>query len=189
MKYLLTIIVIVTGCGFESVYDRPEDVVYQDDKKSFYDFTMKSITGEDISFEKYRGKKVLIVNVASKCGFTPQYEDLQDLHEQFGDKVTILGFPANNFLNQEPGTNEEIAAFCESNYGVAFQMFEKISVKGNDMAPLYKWLSTKELNGWNDKSPRWNFNKYLVNEKGELEKFFTSKVNPMSDEIIQAIVN
>jgi len=167
---------------------RPEDVQTPKDTPSFYDFTMKAIDGQEISFDRYKGKKILVVNVASKCGFTPQYADLQKLNEQFGDKVTILGFPANNFLHQEPGSNEEIASFCKENYGVTFQMFEKISVKGKDMAPLYKWLSTKELNGWNDKAPSWNFCKYLINEKGELVAFFPSKVNPMSDEMLSKIL-
>ena len=188
MKKIFATILILTGCGFNSISSRPENTVTPLNGPGFYNFTMKSITGEEISFERFKGKKVLVVNVASRCGYTPQYEDLQKLHEQFGDKVTILGFPANNFMGQEPGTNEEIANFCKTNYGVTFQMFEKISVKGNDMAPLYHWLSTKELNGWNDKSPKWNFCKYLINEEGELIKYYTSGVNPMSDEILQAIL-
>ena len=154
---------------------------------SFYDFKMKSLNGKMIDFQQYKGKKVLLVNVASKCGYTPQYKDLQSLHEKYGDKVAILGFPANNFGKQEPGTNEEIATFCSLNYGVTFQMFEKISVKGDDMHPLYKWLSDKNLNGWNDEAPSWNFCKYLVDEKGKLVKFYPSKVNPMSEELIKEI--
>lgn len=188
MRNLIASILILTSCGFDNIYSRPDDVNATFKGPSFYDFKMKSITGEEIPFDQYKGKKVLVVNVASKCGYTPQYEDLQKLHEQFGDKVTILGFPANNFMNQEPGTNEEIAEFCKTNYGVTFQMFEKISVKGKDMAPLYEWLSTKELNGWNDKSPRWNFCKYLIDENGALVEYYTTGVNPMSDEIIQAIL-
>jgi glutathione peroxidase len=105
------------------------------------------------------------------------------LNNKYGDKVTILGFPANNFMGQEPGSNEEIKGFCQKNYGVTFQMFEKVSVKGKDVHPLYQWLSDKALNGWNDQAPSWNFCKYLINEKGELVKFFPSKVAPMSDEI------
>jgi glutathione peroxidase len=160
---------------------------HQDVPDSFYDFSMKSIDGQTISFEKYRGKKVLLVNVASKCGFTPQYEDLQKLNELYGDKVIILGFPANNFGNQEPGTNAEIAQFCSSNYGVTFQMFEKISVKGDDMDPLYQWLSNEKYNGWNNDAPSWNFCKYLVDEKGKLIAFFPSKVKPLSDELLAKI--
>lgn len=156
-------------------------------KQSFYTFKMKTIDGEMIDFSQYKGKKVLLVNVASKCGFTPQYAELEQLNKQYGGKVVILGFPANNFGGQEPGTNAEIADFCQKNYGVTFQMFDKISVTGEDQHPLYQWLSKKEMNGWNDQSPKWNFSKYLVNEKGELIKFYESKVSPMSPELIAAI--
>jgi len=155
--------------------------------ESFYDFKMKAIDGSMIDFSSFRGKKVLLVNVASKCGFTPQYEELQKLHELYGNKVAVLGFPANNFGQQEPGSNEEIALFCSANYGVTFQMFEKISVKGEDMAPLYQWLTEEKYNGWNNEAPSWNFCKYLVNEKGELVAFFPSKVTPLSNELIAKI--
>ncbi|MCS6822303.1 MAG: glutathione peroxidase [Microscillaceae bacterium] len=184
--FIASLFVFFTSCG-ATTKTRPENME-NTSKKSFYDFKLKSLDGkEEISFERYRGKKVLLVNVASKCGFTPQYEQLQTLHEKYGDKVTVLGFPANNFGGQEPGTAEEIATFCRKNYGVSFQMFEKISVKGPDQHPLYQWLSKKELNGWNDQAPTWNFCKYLVNEKGELVKFFNSSVNPMGSEILKAI--
>jgi len=152
--------------------------------ETFYEFKMESIDGSIIDFSSFKGKKVLIVNVASKCGYTPQYEDLQKLHELYGNKVTVLGFPANNFGKQEPGSNEEIALFCSENYGVTFQMFEKISVIGDDMAPLYHWLSEEKYNGWNNEEPNWNFCKYMINEKGELVAFYPSKVKPLSDEII-----
>ena len=155
--------------------------------ESIYDFKMKAIDGSIIDFSTYKGKKLLIVNVASKCGYTPQYEDLQKLHELYGNKVTILGFPANNFGKQETGTNDEIALFCSENYGVTFQMFEKISVKDDDMDPLYHWLSEEKYNGWNNEAPSWNFCKYLVNEKGELVAFYPSKVEPLSDDIIAKI--
>ncbi|MFN0049828.1 MAG: glutathione peroxidase [Cytophagales bacterium] len=151
--------------------------------KSFYEFKLNDINGTPIDFSVYKGKKVLIVNVASQCGYTPQYKDLEELHEKYGKKITILGFPANNFGGQEPGTNKDIASFCTKNYGVKFQMFEKVSVKGSDASPLYLWLSSKDQNGWNDSEPTWNFCKYLVNEKGELIKFFKSGVNPMSSDI------
>ena len=155
--------------------------------KSFYDFQMKAIDGTNINFSKYKGKKVLVVNVASKCGFTPQYADLQKLNEMYGNKVAILGFPANNFGGQEPGTNHEISQFCTQNYGVTFQMFEKISVKGDDMAPLYQWLTEKQYNGWNTEEPSWNFCKYLIDENGKLIAFWPSKVKPLSDEIVSKI--
>lgn len=185
MGKIFFVFLLLVGCS--SVATRPLDVETPQNGPTFYDFKMKAINGDEISFDRFKGKKVLVVNVASKCGFTPQYAELEKLHEQFGDKVTILGFPANNFMHQEPGTNEEIASFCKENYGVKFQMFEKISVKGDDMAPLYKWLSSKKLNGWNDKAPSWNFCKYLLNEKGDLIAFFPSQVNPMSDEMLAKI--
>lgn len=144
---------------------------------SVYDFKLPSIDGKEIDFAAYKGKNLLIVNVASKCGYTPQYEDLQELHEKYGDKITILGFPANNFGGQEPGTNLQIADFCKANYGVTFQMFEKISVKGGDQHPLYKLLEEKT-----GKQPTWNFCKYLVKADGTV-KFYASGVNPI--EIIE----
>src|SRR5687767_8038154 len=126
---------------------KPEDV-----KGSIYDFKVRSLDGKEIDFSAYKGKSLLIVNTASKCGFTSQYADLEKLYEEHGDKVTVLGFPANNFLWQEPGSNDEIASFCQKNYGVTFQMFEKISVKGRDQHPLYQWLTAKT-----GKIPSWNF--------------------------------
>lgn len=156
-------------------------------EKSIYEFKMMDIDGKEIDFSTYKGKKLLLVNVASKCGYTPQYSDLQELNEKFGDKVTILAFPANNFGGQEPGTSEDIKEFCSTNYGVTFQLFEKISVKGVDKHPLYRWLSDKNLNGWNNAEPSWNFCKYLINEKGGLVKFFPSSVKPLDDELISLI--
>ncbi|MFN3841197.1 MAG: glutathione peroxidase [Cyclobacteriaceae bacterium] len=149
---------------------------------SIYDFTLKSLDGGEVHFSTYKGKKLLLVNTASKCGKTPQYAGLQKLHEQYGDKVTVLGFPANNFLWQEPGSNKDIAAFCERNYGVTFQMFEKISVKGSDQHPLYAWLQSKT-----GKKPDWNFAKYLVSEDGETVEFFKSGVQPMDRALLDKI--
>lgn len=148
---------------------------------SIYDFKMNSLEGKLVNFEQYKGKTLLIVNVASKCGNTPQYADLQKFHEQYGSKVAILGFPANNFGAQEPGTNGEIAEFCKANYGVTFQMFEKISVKGDDQAELYKWL--KEKTG---QEPTWNFCKYLVKPDGTVT-FYGSKVKVFDKQILDAI--
>ncbi|MDH4295519.1 MAG: glutathione peroxidase [Cyclobacteriaceae bacterium] len=148
---------------------------------SIYDLKVNSIEGALIDFAQYKGKNLLIVNVASKCAFTPQYVDLEKLHEQYRDRITILGFPANNFGSQEPGTNLEIAQFCKKNYGVSFQMFEKISVKGSDQHPLYKWLKAET-----GKEPSWNFCKYLVKPDGTV-KFFASNVNPMDKQIIDEI--
>jgi len=148
---------------------------------SIYEFKMNSIDGKLIDFSQYKGKTLLIVNTASKCGYTPQYAELEKLHEQFGSKVTILGFPANNFGGQEPGTNTEIASFCKANYGVNFQMFEKISVKGADQHPLYQFL--KEKTG---QEPSWNFCKYLVKPDGTVT-FFNSKVAPLDKQIVDAL--
>ncbi len=150
---------------------------------SIYDFKVPSIDGQTIDLSKYKGKHILIVNTASKCGYTKQYADLEKLHEQYKDKLVILGFPANNFGGQEPGTNAEIKEFCSSNYGVKFQMAEKVSVKGADIHPLFQWLTQKEKNGVMDAEIKWNFTKFLVDEKGKLVAVFPSNVNPMSEEI------
>ena len=155
----------------------------QDVSVSIYDFKMKSLEGKEIDFAQYKGKNLLIVNTASKCGYTYQYEDLEKLHELYGDKVTVLGFPANNFLWQEPGGSVEIAAFCQRNYGVKFQMFDKISVKGSDASPLYKWLEAKS-----GKSPSWNFCKYVIDKSGKVVGFFPAKVKPLDKEIVDKIV-
>lgn len=143
---------------------------------------MRSLDGKEVDFSRYRGQKLLIVNTASKCGLTPQYAALEKLHEQYGNKVTVLGFPANNFLWQEPGTNSEIAEFCEINFGVQFQMFEKISVKGSDQHPLYAWLQART-----GEKPDWNFAKYLVNEDGTKVEFFKSGVKPLDKSILDKI--
>ncbi len=149
---------------------------------SIYDFKINGLDGKEIDFANYKGKKLLIVNTASKCGKTPQYAGLEKLHEQFGKQVNVLGFPANNFLWQEPGTSEEIAAFCERNYGVQFQMFEKVSVKGGDQHPLYQWLESQT-----GKHPDWNFAKFLVSEDGKTVTFFNSSVQPLDNSIISAL--
>ncbi len=152
---------------------------------TIYDLEVLTIEGLSISMEQFKGKKMLIVNTASKCGFTPQYKELQKLHEMHGDHTAVLGFPSNNFMWQEPGDNKKIATFCEKNYGVTFQMFSKVNVKGSKKHPLFKWLSKKELNGWNSKSPSWNFCKYLVDETGKLVAYFPSSVKPMDRRIMK----
>ena len=154
-------------------------------QQSFYDFKVKDIDGKDFDLASLKGKKVLVVNTASKCGLTPQYEQLQEVYEKYGgDNFTIIGFPANNFMKQEPGTNEEIAEFCQKNYGVTFQMMEKISVKGDDMHPLYQWLTQKSKNGVLDSEVGWNFQKYLIDEKGNLVKMVEPKVKPNDEQIL-----
>ena len=150
---------------------------------SIYDFKVEALDGGTIDFSKYKGKKILVVNTASKCGYTKQYEGLEKLYEQYKDKLVIVGFPANNFGGQEPGTNTEIGEFCKKNYGVTFPMAAKISVKGDDTAPIYKWLCSKAENGVLDAEIKWNFGKFLLDENGNLISYFPSKVEPMSEEI------
>ena len=185
LKYF--VLMLLSSCFGKDIKSKPTTMTTSEKASAFYGFKLKSLSGEMIDFASFKGKIVLLVNVASKCGYTPQYEDLQKLHEQYGDKVVVLGFPANNFASQEPGTEEEIGAFCKKNYGVTFQLFSKISVKGDDQAPLYIWLSDKSQNGWNDQTPSWNFCKYLVNEKGELIKYFSAGVKPMGEEILNEL--
>jgi len=157
---------------------------------TFYDFTVKDISGEEFSLSQLKGKKVLVVNTAPKCGFTPQYEGLEKLYEKYkGDNFVIIGFPANNFANQEPGTDEEIATFCKKNYGVTFPMMSKISVKGDDQAPLYKWLTSKSENGVEDSKVAWNFQKYMIDEKGQLVGHFASNIKPKNEKLVSWIVN
>jgi glutathione peroxidase len=150
---------------------------------SIYDFNLLSLDGKPVNLSQFQGKKMLIVNTASKCGFTGQLSDLQKLHEQYSDKIAVLGFPSNDFLWQEPGSNQDIAEFCTVNYGVTFQMFEKISVKGKNAHPLFKWLESAS-----GKAPSWNFCKYLINEKGEVLDFFLPRVKPLDHLIIEKIL-
>jgi glutathione peroxidase len=150
---------------------------------TLYDFKVPGLDGSTIDFSKYKGKKILIVNTASECGYTPQYADLQKLYEAHKSNLVIVGFPANNFGGQEPGTNTEIKEFCKKNYGVTFPMAGKVSVKGDDIHPLFKWLTTKSENGVMDAEIKWNFTKFLLDEKGKLIAVFPSKVNPNSEEI------
>lgn len=153
---------------------------------SFYDLSAKTIDGKTISFDQYKGKKVIVLNVASECGYTPQYGDWEKFYKAHGDNAVVLGFPCNQFLGQEPGNNEQIQSFCEKNYGVTFPIFEKIDVKGSNKASLYAWLTDKDKNGWNTQEPTWNFCKYLINEKGELVEFFASAIKPDNAEFEKA---
>ncbi len=165
----------------------PEDNNSTND--SFYNLSAVDIDGNTINFDKYKGKKLLIVNVASKCGYTHQYKDLQELHKKYNDKITILAFPSNNFGFQEPGSNDQIETFCEKNYGVEFQLFEKSDVRGKKSNDVYRWLSNIDDNGWNDKSPRWNFFKYLIDEGGSLKAIYSSNTNPLDKEIMEFVLN
>ena len=154
------------------------------DTKSFYDFKVKDIDGNDFDFSVLKGKKVMIVNTASECGYTPQYEGMEKLYEKYKDKnFIIIGFPANNFGAQEPGTNVVIKEFCKKKYGVTFPMMEKISVKGDDKHELYKWLTDNKLNGVSDGEVKWNFGKFLIDENGKWFKCLSAKVEPMDEQI------
>ena len=188
LPYLLLIFVIGVGVLLTTSFKaKTKNIILNTNniapKKSFYELEAISLDGKKISFDQYKNKKILIVNVASKCGYTYQYEGLQKLQDIYQDKVVVLGFPANDFFNQESGSNEEIEEFCETNYGITFPMFEKTTTKGKKQSPIYQWLTNKDFNGWNAQRPTWNFCKYLVNEQGKLVGFFDSKVKPLSEEI------
>lgn len=157
-------------------------------QKNFHDFTVEDINGKEFPLSNLEGKKVLVVNTASKCGLTPQYEGLQELYEKYGgDDFVIIGFPANNFMKQEPGSNEEIASFCSINYGVSFPMMSKISVKGKNIHPLYSWLTKKSENGKENSKVSWNFQKYMIDEEGELVGHFSPQTKPTSEKIVSWI--
>ena len=157
--------------------------------KNLHYFSIKSLDeSTTLNMADYKGKKILLVNVASKCGYTSQYEGLQKLNDQHGDKVQIIGFPCNQFMGQEPGGKEEIAAFCKKNFGVTFPLTTKVDVKGDDQHPIYKWLTSKSENQVGDYKVSWNFNKFLIDEEGKMIAHFESKVKPMSAELVDAIL-
>ncbi|MFI5188640.1 MAG: glutathione peroxidase [Chitinophagales bacterium] len=156
--------------------------------ESFYGLSVKLNNGKELSFDELKGKKVLLVNTASNCGFTAQYDDLEKLYEQDKDKLTIIGFPANDFREQEKGSDADIAQFCKSNFGITFPLATKASViKGTDQQLVFQWLTDKTKNGWNNKQPSWNFSKYLINEQGVLTNYFDPAISPLSNEVQKAI--
>lgn len=167
--------------------ERPASASPREDAISFYSFKMKDLEGKEVDFSQYKGKKLLLVNTASKCGYTPQYEDLEKLHKEYGAQITILGFPCNDFAGQEPGSAAEIKSFCTKNYGVTFTLFEKIHVKGKEKVPLYVWLTDKSQNGWNEQQPTWNFCKYIIDENGNLIAYYPSSVKPFDERILSKI--
>lgn len=179
LKFLISMVSLL----FAGAPEPPAEVI----PASIYEFKVTSLTGGTIDFSAYKGKKILIVNTASECGYTPQYEDLEKLYKKYNGKLVIVGFPANDFGAQEPGSNEQIASFCKKNYGVTFPMAAKVSVKGKDMTPIYQWLTDKKYNKVSDYSVKWNFSKFLINEKGQLVNMFPSGVKPMSPELLKAI--
>lgn len=157
-------------------------------KESIYSFKVSSLQGGTIDFSEFKGEKILVVNTASKCGFTPQYADLEKLYNQFKGKLVIVGFPCNDFGQQAPGTSKEISAFCTSQYHITFPMATKIDVKGDHVAPIYQWLEAQaEAKGFTPTVPKWNFGKYLLDENGALVAVFASPVNPMSQQVIDAV--
>lgn len=176
MKYILSIasVILLSAFSFPNM-------------NSIHSFKVKSIEGKIIDFSSFKGKKILVVNTASKCGYTPQYDALQKVYNQYKDKLVIVGFPANNFGSQEPGSDSEIQDFCKANYGVSFPMASKVSVKGSDMAPIYKWLTSKGENGVLDAEIGWNFGKFLLDENGKLIQYFPSRVKPDSEEILKFV--
>ena len=165
----------------------PNTVVTETKKPSIYDISINGLDGEPISLKEFKGKKILFVNVASACGFTKQYKELQSLSETYADNLVVIGSPCNQFGKQEPGNASEIQEFCEVNFGVTFLLTEKISVKGSEQHPLYQWLTSKELNGKKSSSVRWNFQKYLVDDKGDLIDYYFSITKPMSSKITKHI--
>ncbi len=194
IKTVLSLLFIAVATLLYSCFDatkvvtRPAEVaIVKNMPSSFFQFTVNSLDGKPVSLEQFRGKKIVVLNVASKCGYTPQYADWEKYYNENKENVVVLGFPSNDFLGQEPGSAEDIAEFCQKNYGVTFPMFEKVAVKGDDTAPLYRWLTDPAQNGWNNQAPSWNFCKYLINEKGELTHFFASKVKPDSPEFMSAV--
>ena len=178
-QHFTKLFLLIAGIGIFTVFNLNSSEKIPDIPKSFYALGAEDINGAIISMSSFKGKKVLVVNVASQCGYTPQYEGLQTLYETYSDSLVVLGFPSNDFLWQEPGSNSEIKTFCQRTYGVTFPMFSKIHVKGRKQHPIYDWLSDSKLNGWNDENPSWNFNKYLLDEKGNLIEWFGANLEPM----------
>ncbi|MEO6583132.1 MAG: glutathione peroxidase [Ferruginibacter sp.] len=182
LKYI-TIAALFFSCSSNTKTASIANTLQTNDKNAVYQFSVAGLEGETIDFNSFKGKKILVVNTASACGYTPQYKELEALYQQYKNKLVVVGFPANDFGGQEPGTNQDIKAFCQKNYGVTFPMAAKITVKGNEMAPIYQWLTSKEKNGVLDAEIKWNFNKFLIDENGKLIAYFPSKITPLSPEI------
>jgi glutathione peroxidase len=186
MFKIILIAFMLTSCGSTSSNNTNMENMNNSSvelPKSIHQFKVIGLDGGEIDFSTFKGKKILIVNTASECGYTPQYKDLEALYNQFKDKLVIVGFPSNDFGGQEPGSNDEIKTFCTKNYGVSFPMAAKVSVKGDNTAPIYQWLTQKEKNGVLDAEIKWNFNKFLLNENGEIIAKFESSTNPLSKDI------
>ncbi len=197
--FYCSVLLLFTAC-FSEIKHRPEPKIEKaavssvsNNSKSatmgdkFYTFKVRSLDGVEVNLEQFKGKKIVVLNTASACGYTPQYADWEAFYKENKEKVIVLGFPCNQFAGQESGTNAEIKTFCQKNYGVTFPIFEKVDVKGSGQADIYKWLTDKAQNGWCDKAPSWNFCKYLINEKGELVEFFASSIKPDNAEFLAAV--
>ena len=193
MFTLNRVLIVAFSLAFSSLYSMPNgsnivsDNPTKESTSTIFSYKLKNIYGDVITLDKFKGKKILIVNVASHCGYTSQYNDLQKLQDRFKDKLQVIAFPCNDFGFQEPGTSKQIAEFCEVNYNIKFPIMEKINIRRSPTHPLYEWLSNSELNGWNDSKPKWNFYKYLIDENGKLINLFNSGTSPLSTHITEAI--
>ena len=193
MFTLNRVLIVAFSLAFLSLYSMPNgsniisDNPTKESTSTIFSYKLKNIYGDVITLDKFKGKKILIVNVASHCGYTSQYNDLQKLQDRFKDKLQVIAFPCNDFGFQEPGTSKQIAEFCEVNYNIKFPIMEKINIRRSPTHPLYEWLSNSELNGWNDSKPKWNFYKYLIDENGKLINLFNSGTSPLSTHITEAI--
>ncbi len=190
LVYIATFALVLFSCQNQAQPKKSDKIMSTavTAKENIYQFKVEDLSGKTFDFSTLKGKKVIIVNTASKCGLTPQYKDLEAVYKEYKDKgLVIVGFPANNFASQEPGTNEEIATFCQMNFGVTFPMMDKVSVKGDDMAAIYQFLTQKSKNGLQDSTVEWNFQKYLINEKGELEKVISPRVLVTDPEVMNWI--
>ena len=193
MFTLNRVLIVAFSLAFLSLYSMPNgsnivsDNPNKESTSTIFSYKLKNIYGDVITLDKFKGKKILIVNVASHCGYTSQYNDLQKLQDRYKDKLQVIAFPCNDFGFQEPGTSKQIAEFCEVNYNIKFPIMEKINIRRSPTHPLYEWLSNSELNGWNDSKPKWNFYKYLIDENGKLINLFNSGTSPLSTHITEAI--
>ena len=193
MFTLNRVLIVAFSLAFLSLYSMPNgsnivsDNPTKESTSTIFSYKLKNIYGDVITLDKFKGKKILIVNVASHCGYTSQYNDLQKLQDRYKDKLQVIAFPCNDFGFQEPGTSKQIAEFCEVNYNIKFPIMEKINIRRSPTHPLYEWLSNSELNGWNDSKPKWNFYKYLIDENGKLINLFNSGTSPLSNHITEAI--
>ncbi len=189
---LITLSILTISCVFieseeKELLNNQNDNKEMSKSESIYNIKVNKLDGTSLDLKEFKGRKMLFVNVASKCGYTPQYAELQELYDDYSEKLEIFGVPCNQFGSQEPGSDEEIAQFCKKNYGVTFTMLEKVDVKGSSQHPLYSWLTTKEKNGVMDATVRWNFHKFLVDEEGALINMYNSRTNPVGTEMLEAI--